>query len=308
MPAQQTTGIQRAFDAEVAAYRDRIDGTFGIVVRDLTTGLELGYNAEEVFPTASTMKTPLLYALYRLAQEGEIDLATRVPLQRHERVPGSGVLQHMDEGLTPTVRDLAELMIIVSDNYATDLLYRLVGGERLARILGDLGLAQTHLPHTTWHILAHMGGIDGNDPDLTYDTLRERLKRNRSNGDAVDPYTTDEYDRSSPGDMVRLMTLIEEGHGLSTESRAAMLDTLKHQNFNQLIPGRLPDDAGIEVAHKTGSVTGVRNDAGIVYAPGITYAIAIMSKGLDDPAEAVSQFAHLSRWVWDHLKAHHDAD
>jgi beta-lactamase class A len=293
---------QAAFAAAMAEFQATTGGTLGVMVRDLATGEELRWNAETSFPTASTLKVPLLYALYRLAQDGEIDLAARVPLCDGDRVPGSGVLQYLDAGLQPTVRDLAELMIIVSDNYATDLCYRLVGRERLAASLAELGLAGTYLPHTTWELLAHVGGLDLADTGLTYDTLLERLKGSGAD-DPEAPYIDDEYDRSTPADMIRLLVLIDEGHGLSAESREGIFRILKHQTVNDRIPARLPEDAGIEVAHKTGSVRGVRNDVGIVSAPGVRYAIAIMTRGLPDAGAAVPTIADVSRWVWDHLAA-----
>jgi beta-lactamase class A len=289
-----------AFEAAMADFQAATGGTLGVMVRDLVTGAELRWNAETSFPTASTLKVPLLYALYRLAQDGEIDLAERVTLCGEDRVPGSGVLQHLDPGLQPTVRDLAELMIIVSDNYATDLCYRLVGRERLAASLATLGLGGTHLPHTTWELLAHVGGLDLADAGLTYDTLLERLKGSGA-ADPEAPYVDEEYDRSTPADMIRLLVLIDEGHGLSAESREGILRILRHQTIGDRIPAKLPDDAGIEVAHKTGSVRGVRNDVGIVTAPGVKYAIAIMSRALPDAPAAVPTLASVSRWVWDAL-------
>ncbi|MDQ4044378.1 MAG: class A beta-lactamase-related serine hydrolase [Chloroflexota bacterium] len=300
MATDQQIAAQQQFAETMEGFDARTGGTLGVMVRDFDTGLELTWNHEHPFPTASTMKVPMLYALYRLAEAGEIGLATRVPLRKNDRVPGSGVLEHLDNGLEPTVRDLAELMIIVSDNFATDLLYAMIGRERLAETLAELGLDQTYLPHTIWQMLSHVGGVDAEDPDLTYDELRERLKGSRA-PDAPSPYRTDEYDRSTPADMVRLMTLIEEGYGISEESRAAIIEILKHQNFKDRIPGRFPEDIDIETAHKTGSLRGVRNDVGIVYAPGIAYAIAIMARDLPDPVVAVPEIAAASRWVLDFL-------
>jgi beta-lactamase class A len=299
------TTDQDAFAAAMADFQDASGGTLGVMVRDLVAGDELRWNAETSFPTASTLKVPLLYALYRLAQDGAIDLAERVALCDEDRVPGSGVLQYLDPGLQPTIRDLAELMIIVSDNYATDLCYRLVGRERLAASLAELGLAGTHLPHTTWELLAHVGGLDLADAGLTYDTLLERLKGSGADDPEV-PYIDEEYDRSTPADMIRLLVLIDEGHGLSAESREGIFRILKHQTIGDRIPAKLPDDAGIEVAHKTGSVRGVRNDVGIVMAPDVRYAVAIMSRGLPDAAAAVPTLANVSRWVWDHVAASRD--
>ena len=103
-------------------------------------GNDFGYNATEIFPTASTLKVPLIYVLYRLAGAGEIDLKERVTLSYANRVPGSGVLQHMDEGLQPTLRDLAELMIIVSDNWATDLLWNRLTKATVDATLAEIGM------------------------------------------------------------------------------------------------------------------------------------------------------------------------
>ena len=115
-------------------------------------------------------------------------------------------------------------------------------------------------------------------------------------------YAADERnDVSSPADMVRLMVLIDQGHGLSDESRTGMIKILKDQNFGTIIPARLPDGKGIETAHKTGSLRGIKNDVGIVYSPTVNYAVAFMSKGQDDIPEVVDQMARASRWIWDYL-------
>jgi beta-lactamase class A len=295
---------QAAFSAAMDEHFAKLGGTVGLMVHEFATGRKLTYNHEDVFPTASTLKVPLLYALYRQADAGQIDLTARVTLRHADRVPGSGVYQALDEGLRPTVRDLAELMITVSDNYATDLLYRMVGGGKLAQTLKELDLNQTFLPLTTWQLLSHMGGLDPEDPELTYDGLRERLKNGPWDENGI-AYAEDERnDISSPADMVRLLELVENGHGLSPGSREGVIRILKNQNFSTIIPPRLPENRHIETAHKTGSIKGVRNDVGIVYSPHLTYAIAFMSKGQKDAPEAVLQMARASRWIWDFLSEH----
>lgn len=302
MTTEQKAGLdQAAFTAAMEQYFGGVEGRVGVMVRDLRTGCEWHHHSTEMYPTASTMKVPVLYELYRQAELGMVHLADRVTLRAARRVPGSGVLQMMDEGLQPTVRDLAELMITVSDNFATDLLLGIIGRENLAATLRALDLRQTHLPLTIWEMLASMVGLD--PARTTYDELRQRVRKGPWDLTGA-AYAEDERnDVSSPADMVRLLTLVEEGSGMTAASRTAMLDILKHQNFNTVIPARLPDDQDFEVAHKTGSLRGVRNDVGIVYAPHATYAIGFMSKGLADAAGAVAQMALASRWVWDALAA-----
>jgi beta-lactamase class A len=292
---------QAAFTDAMNAHFAALGGTVGVMVHDIASGLELTYNHQEVFPTASTLKSPLLYALYRMADAGEIDLAERVTLSHANRVPGSGVLQDLDEGLQPTIRDLAELTIIVSDNWATDLLMERVGKERLATTLRELGMNRTFIPMTIREMFCTLADVDPQDPQYDYEFLKEHLKNYTASPDNL-AYSSDERnDISTPEDMVTFSLAVHRGTGLSDEAREGILKILKDQNFNTRIPGRLPQDAGIETAHKTGSLRGIANDVGLVYSPTINYAIAFMSKGQEDSAETTDQIARASRWIWDFL-------
>ncbi|MFO7270557.1 serine hydrolase, partial [Sphaerobacter thermophilus] len=95
----------------IRALAEDFTGTIGVAARDLDTGTEVMYNPDVVVPTASTMKTVLLYELYRQVDAGQIDPAMRITLEERHRVPGSGVLQDLDAGVAPTVKDVATLMI-----------------------------------------------------------------------------------------------------------------------------------------------------------------------------------------------------
>ena len=292
---------QDAFAEALADYCCDLSGEVGVAVRDLETGAEFGYNASEIFPTASTLKVPLLYTLYRLADAGEIDLAERVTLCSANRVPGSGVLQHMDEGLQPTLRDLAELMIIVSDNWATDLLWDRLTKETVNATLAEIGMTQTSLPFTIHEIFSTLAEADPAAPETTYDYLRTYLKDYDPKPDNPAMVYDARNDTSSPADMVHLLSLIDAGDGISESGREAILKILKHQNFTTILQGRLPIRDGIEVAHKTGSLRGVKNDVGLVYAPNARYSIAIMSRGQDDITEVTDRLSRVSRWVYDSL-------
>lgn len=292
---------QQEFSSRMDAFFADLGGTVGVVVDHLDTDLTLSYNADEMYPTASTLKVPILYELFRQADEGKVDLSERVTLTHENRVPGSGVLQNLDEGLQPTIRDLAELMIIVSDNWATDLVYDIIGKEPLAQTLQNLGLHNTHIPLTIREMFCLTAEKDPNDPSLDYEGLREALKQSRPPLDHLGLSGDERNNTSSPRDLARLFRLIHEGAGLSEESREAIITIHKHQNFGTIIPARLPNDQGIETAHKTGSLRGVKADAGIVYSPKVNYAIAFMSKQQVDVPETVDRMAHASRWVWDQL-------
>jgi beta-lactamase class A len=307
MSSSTTVTDQQAFAEAMDAHFASLGGMVGVMVHDFATGLELTYNHQDVFPTASTLKAPMLYALYRMADAGEIDLAERVTLSHANRVPGSGILQDLDEGLQPTIRDLAELMIIVSDNWATDLVYERVGKERLAKELKELGMVNTYVPMTIRELFCALADVDAADPKNDYEFLKEHLKNYTASPDNL-AYSSDERnDISTPEDMVTLSIAIHEGKGLSETAREGVLKILKDQNFNTRIPGRLPQDAGIETAHKTGSLRGIVNDIGMVYSPTINYAVAFMSKGQDDSAETTDQIARASRWIWDFLSERAEA-
>lgn len=259
----------------------------------------IGHNLDELYPTASVFKAPLLYALYQMVDRGEIDLTRRVRIEEHHRVPGSGVLQDLDPGLEPTIRDLAVLMIVVSDNEATDLLYTIVGTERIHASLDALDLRRTRVPMTTRQLLYDLVGLDASDPNTTTATFRQRWRDKAFNydGAAWSDREGSGNDLTTPREMARLFDAIEQGVGISAVAREGIIDILKRQKFTERIPALLPE--AVEVAHKTGSVKGVRNDAGIVYAPSGPYVISLFSKGLDDERAGVMALADLSRIVWE---------
>lgn len=292
---------QQDFTQAMDTFFTGLGGPVGVYVDHLDTDLVLAYNADELYPTASTLKTPLIYELYRQADAGKVNLKERVTLSHRTRVPGSGVLQDLDDGLQPTIRDLSELMIIVSDNWATDLLYDIIGRDAMAATLAELGLANTHIPLNIREMFCLIADVPFDDPAADFETLKDALKHS-SPGDDCLAYQGDPRNNvSSPRDMGTLMRLIHEGHGVSAEGREGIIKTLKNQNFNTVIPGRLPIDRDIETAHKTGSLRGIKADVGIVYSPEVNYIITFMSKGQDDSAETTDRMAHASRWVWDRL-------
>lgn len=259
----------------------------------------IGHNLDELYPTASVFKAPLLYALYQMVDRGEIDLNRRARIEEQHRVPGSGVLQDLDPGLEPTIRDLAMLMIVVSDNEATDLLYNIVGTERIHASLDALDLRRTRVPMTTRQLLYDLVGLDASDPSATIAEFRQRSRNRQYNydGAAWSDREGSGNDLTTPREMARLFDAIEQGVGISAAAREGIIDILKRQKFTERIPALLPE--AVEVAHKTGSVKGVRNDAGIVYAPGGPYVVSLFSKGLQDERAGVMALAELSKIVWE---------
>ena len=275
-------------------------GVVGVAAKHLETGERVSHNAETVFFTASTLKVPLLVELYRQVDAGIIDVNQRIDLTDALRVPGSGVLKELASGLQPTIHDLAMLMIIISDNTATDILYNQVGGDNINNTMRQLGLTHTHIPMPCRELLYSITGLDTENPTHTYQLASDRLKKREFVLEG-DGFSEDKSDVSSPSDMCRLLELIYDGDILSPQSREAVLDILKRQQLSTVIPHALP--AGTVVAHKTGSYHTVRCDVGIVFSPTGPYTVAIMVKQMTagDRLSVDASLAAVSRAVYDEL-------
>ena len=276
----------------------RVKGHVGVGVKHFSTGKVFRHNATERFFTASTLKVPLLVELYRQVDRGKVDLFDRVDWTDDLRVSGSGILKEMGIGLQPTVRDLALLMIIISDNSATDYLYNLVGRDSLNAAMETLGLSHTSIPMTCRELLYSAVGMNVSNPDHPLEEVTGRLARNEFVMDS-DAFREDRSDVSSPDDMVRLLELVHEADILSPSSREGVLDILNRQQLKNIIPHALPP--GTPAAHKTGSYSTVRCDVGIVTATNGPYAVAIMVKNLEerDRMKVDLSLAAVSRAVYD---------
>jgi beta-lactamase class A len=246
-----------------------------VAATQLAGGRHIGYREGELFPTASVIKLPLLVTMYEDALAGRIDLDERVTYRDDTKVAGSGVLQYLDDGLNPTIRDLSVLMMSVSDNTATDLLFDRVGKERIDATMDRLGLPSIRAPFDIREMLMELVDLDHSQPG-GYDELRRRLRLSMgSGGRSMIP---EQADRATPADLCRLLELIESRAILDEASCSAILELMKRIQSATRIPGLLPK--GTVVAHKTGSYRRLRNDVGIVYAPSGPYAVALFAREL----------------------------
>ncbi|MFZ5823080.1 MAG: serine hydrolase [Bacillota bacterium] len=264
---------------EIAA---NLDGTLGLAVRVLKTGEEYRINDQELFPLASVFKVPLLVELFRQMEQGGFSLETRVTLRAEDQSPGSGVLKEFLPGAQLSIWDLAVLMIIVSDNTATDMLYeRIHGATSITRSMKALGLNHTAVPFDCKALLNVSVGLESADrsPD-TMEEGRRRLKEGAFDYESVAFQCTLENNCTTPADMLELFTMIEQRAVVSPEACDKMIDILLRQQLNQRIPLLLPQP--FKVAHKTGTVGTTRNDAGIIYLPsGDPVVFCAFTKGVD---------------------------
>ena len=182
--------------------------------RESRTGETIAVNADTRFPTASTIKTAVMVEAWQQIADGQLTLETVLPLQESAKVGGAGVLRGMHDGLALTVADLINLMIILSDNTATNMLIGRVGTARVNQRLVSHGLTETKLFRPTFR-------------DGRADVLPD-LEREFGLG------------MTTPREMARLMGLIAEGKAVSRAASEAMLATLVRQQDRAMIPRLLP--------------------------------------------------------------------
>ncbi|WP_312115603.1 serine hydrolase [Brevibacillus reuszeri] len=276
-------------------------GVFGVAATHLETGKTASNLDDQLFQLASAFKIPIMVTLMREVEAGNIRLDQRVTLKQDERVPGSGVLQELDAGAALTVKDLATLMTIVSDNYATDLVLELIGGiEQVTAHMHELGLKNVHMRHTCWQLLNHCVGM--NEPTPSEAGFHEYERREDTGEyeiilDVSKP--TLENNVATPADLNRLLIMIAQKEILTPASCELMLDILRRQHYNSRLPFLLPE--GTKVAHKTGTVNAVVNDAGIIYLPNGkgTIAITVLSRGVTEKSAAELTIARVARAIYD---------
>ena len=265
------------------------DGAVGIFAKHLETGEEVAVNADAPFPTASTIKTAVMLETWHQAAEGKLGLDSTVTLREGDKVGGSGILNGLSEGLPLRIRDLIHLMIVLSDNTATNLLVNRLGTRNINDRLHAYGLGRTRIFRPTFR--------DGH-PDVHPELEREFG-----------------FGMSTPREMAGLMALIAEGRALNASASASMLATLQRQQDRTMIPRRLP--AGVRVGNKTGTDSeklpdsrgrrgAIRADAAIVTAGDTRYVVAIFIRRGGDTSggpdnEAVLFGARLARMVHDHF-------
>lgn len=243
-------------------------GVPGAYFCDLGDGEAHSLNPDEPFPGASVMKVPLLVELARLANLGELDLTERVmlPLDQPEyrSTDSSGILTHLTTPIALSILDLCTLMIIESDNIATNLLYD--RAPQVNATLAALGLRQTRVTH----------------PIVDFVRLR---------ADDANPITARE--------MGELYAAI---HRRTLPNSALLFEILREQHSESLIPAYLRDEEGVTFAHKTGGVQGVMHDTGLVLTERFAYVLCLLTKRGTNKVETTRLMATTSQNIYDYMQ------
>ena len=245
-----------------------IGGTVAVSVRDVRGGIALDLRADGRLPSASVIKVAILVELMARVDEGEFSLEERALLRDEDKVPGSGVLSMLHEGLEVTLEDLAHLMITVSDNTASNVLIDRLGTEAVNERLRGLGLRKTELGRKFYDFEARDRGLDN------WITARE---------------------------MADLLVLIERRQAVSPAGCEKILAIMRKQQFTDRIPKLLPPDT--PVANKTGSITGVCHDVGIIYSPAGPLVLVVLTRGIGQQATAEGGIRHIARVVYEYWGA-----
>ena len=287
----------------------RLDGTMGVYIHHLARGETVALDADRPFQMASVFKVPLLAELMCQVAAGTRSLDDQITLADEMKAPGSGVLKELSAGTRLSVRDLATLMIIVSDNTATDILLALVGTDAVNARLAACGLTRTVVTMGCRGLLNDLVGLaDAPDTPETRRLAAERLRRRELDWNCR-VYRDERANMTTPREMGRLLELIvrptldgDPGAGgaaapVPREACRLMLDVMRRQQVRDRLPLLLPP--GVEMAHKTGSVTRVSNDAGVLYTAAGPCIVSVFTRDLADDLKGRLAIAQVGRVVYD---------
>jgi beta-lactamase class A len=255
--------LWQKLEASIHEVDQHLDGVMGLAIEDLTTGDHFFLHEDEVFAQASSIKITVLANLYLQAQQGKLKLTDFYVVQASDLVPGSDIMNGLTPGVTRvTLRDLATMMVAVSDNAATNVLIDRVGMQNVNAMLDSLGLTHTRLRRKMMDL--------------------EAAKQGREN-------------ISTPHEMMTLLDAIYHGKVLNKESASDFFKVLS-TNKDSWIPRDLP--AGLKIANKPGALEAVRNDSGIVFVEGRPYVICVMTAFLRNERDGEEAISKVSLAAW----------
>jgi beta-lactamase class A len=272
---QSTEELKKQITEELS----KQSGTFALAFKDLTTGEEILINEHELFHAASTMKTPVMVEVYKQAAAGKFSVKDSILIKNEFRSivdssvyslspnDDSDTLIYKHIGKKRTIYSLMYDMIIVSSNLATNIIIDLVDAKNVTNTLRSIGANDIQV----------LRGVED----------KKAFEAGMNN-------------RVTAYDLMLLFEKIDKEELVNAEASMAMMDILLDQKFNDMIPAHLPKN--VKVAHKTGWITGIHHDSGIVFLPdGRKYVLVILSRDLEDEAAGVNAMANVSKMIYDHV-------
>lgn len=265
---------------ELDAAAKKFAGRIGFFVRDLASGADYGWNPDERFPPASVIKLPVMIELYRQAADGRLDLDKRLRLPADISTHGTGVLKKKNRPVELPVREYADLMMIHSDNMATDFIIRTVSTETTNRFLDAQGLRnmRVSLELGRWHYI--VCGIPDLPITIENDArLTEQIKAGRMDNDGLGYSDSLKNNVCAPRETVLLLERLYKGQLTNEKHKQAILDPMRASTHKDTIARHVQE--GIQVANKYGGSQRISADAGIVEIPDRPIAIACFALAKD---------------------------
>lgn len=295
-------------EREIARLAKGAGGVVGVSAIHLDTNRRVALNGAQRFPMASTYKVPIAVQLLTRVDKGEIKLDQMVQLQQSDLHPGSGTITDLfnQPGLALSVRNLLELMLLISDNSATDVCLRLAGGpEAVTARMRAAGISGIDVNRSTARLIADWIGVPKEPSESEWSpTLFNELSR------AVKPeerkaaaarFDADPRDTATPEAMMTLLERIYRKDLLKPDSAELLLDIMRRCRTGEArLKGMLP--LGTVIAHKTGTIGGTTNDVGILTLPDDAghVAITVFVKSSDKEVSARERtIAEIARAVHD---------
>ena len=251
----QQTPLQR-LQASIERTTKSVNATWGVFVKSLETNEEIAIGADQQMETMSTIKIPLMVEVLQQVKAGRFTLSDKYTFAQADSQPGTGTIQRLDPGAVMTVKDLVTMMIIVSDNTATEVLYRMVGGPDVVNKRMDaLGLGRTRAMSV---------------PAAWFAALRAAPSSEQFYREGKHP-----FGMTTPREMGRLLEMMERGALVDKPSSDLMLQIMRAQLYRTRIPRYVN---GYRIPHKTGDfLPFVGDDVGVLEGDGHTIVISIFT-------------------------------
>lgn len=282
----------------------------GVSVWHIESGEKLDVNGDQPFPMASVFKIPILATAGLQLKEGKIRLDDRITLKTEDKSTGSGILPFFDAGVNPTVRDLLTLMIIISDNTATDMNVELLGGPQvIENTMRELELSSISFKMNCKNLLKSL--FPPEIRDLPVEEISAWSNKNGILYDGLAFSLEPDNNVSTANDMTRLVHMLFQGEIVDGDLKDELIGIMLKQQFNARLPRFLPN--GTKFAHKTGTIGGIRNDSGVIFINDSNHVIVTAFTSWDEQAvrqnpeaehqrifEVETAMGRIGRLVYDH--------
>jgi beta-lactamase class A len=263
----QTDRLKEKMTLKIKQIVEQADAVVGVAIKDLRSGEQIFINEEDIFPQASSIKIHILSEVYKQAAEGKFNLTDIKQLPMSARVGGSGILSSLGEkSVSLSIRDYCVLMIVLSDNSATNLLIDLVGMKNVNESLLKNGASKTKLQRIMMDMQAAKEG-------------RENI--------------------STPKDVMTILEKLFNGTLVNKQSSEDMLSIMKLDKDGALKSGIAPS---VIIANKGGDIESVRNDVGIIYLENNPYIICVMTKMLQREEDGPKIITDISREAYNYFE------